>query len=149
MLIGVIENDNLTLPPAVNPLVVRARAGVRHGLSATRTRSIGSMGRWFCRKSADFHSAQCKIEVLHPSDDSHKKAGDERRTLHRPDAKWPISAVNWIREYPATPQCHANSFSRIHRRKNGAGKLRFHRPSIKVVGETLSAALSWCAAGEF
>jgi len=32
------------------------------------------------------HSAQCKIEELHPFDDSHKKLGDERRTLHRPDA---------------------------------------------------------------
>src|SRR5215467_5720058 len=31
------------------------------------------------------HRAQCKIEMLHPSDDSHEKAGDERRTLHRPD----------------------------------------------------------------
>jgi len=44
------------------------------------------MGRWFCRKSADFYRAQCKIEMLHASDDLHEKAGDERRTLQPPDA---------------------------------------------------------------
>src|SRR5262249_25851259 len=32
------------------------------------------------------HRAQCKIEMLHASDDSHEKAGDERRTLQPPDA---------------------------------------------------------------
>ena len=47
---------------------------------------LGSWEDGFVVNRRIFHSAQRKIEVLHPFDDSHKKAGDERRTLHRPDA---------------------------------------------------------------